>query len=191
MKETKRRISNLKQHTTKATLPVSDIYGRGETRDDDAIYWVSLAAGIDEKYSRIYRLLNVEDGMAVSTDGRRMHLAPCECLEDGTYYIASRSAKGVELVRIEPAEIFPYIWRQLVPRLDGVDCVDLAVWRDYPEGVIAKVSAELQMPWAANREYLIHALAMDENPRLRVRDSVSPALIEKNGRVAVVMPIRV
>jgi hypothetical protein len=84
------------------------------------LLWVASVASKDSTRYSIHQIIHIEGGWAVATDGKSLHCARVEHIEDGDYRIYRQNKTVLEMEMVEVGEInFPN-WQQVIPGGGGI-----------------------------------------------------------------------
>lgn len=90
--------------------------------------FVAQAADLTKgNYHKALRHILVEEGIAYATDGKRLHYAPTDILEDGLYLILKRLKKELHVEKVhDPQFTFPNVQRVIPTEFEKTDTFSFA-----------------------------------------------------------------
>ena len=169
-----------------------------------ALKFVALAMCKDATRPNI-NCVYVDDKNIVATDGRRLHMIPCNpdyMIPAGSYRIISNNAAGIIIDRIEDSAvgIFPN-YKMVIPGGDGHVLGYKVCGRPNKldkgallGNVYSQILGAAAAGYCLNTEYLAQALVYPEGfNQITVKDTGTATLLLSNvdtGAAAVIMPIR-
>ena len=126
--------------------------------------WVASARIAKDDYRAMMEVVHVEDGQAIATDGRRIHIAKLPMvkepdkiehpiLPDGDYQVLAETKKSIALGRVESVG-YPN-WKKVIPTGEIEREVDFYI-RDKSKIniMVAELIVQCGAPGAVNAEFL-------------------------------------
>lgn len=160
-------------------------------QDFEELRWLNKA--INPKIAnKSLRVIHVEGGEAVATDGHRMHVAQTS-LDDGNYIVELSNAKKIILQQVNLETPFPD-YKMVLPKEKREVYAKHDVCANHTSLAIAAIIRELSKQWAVNIDYLIDALDNFKQYQWRIYIADSGATekvyLENNKCKALIMPLK-
>ncbi|MCP4262795.1 MAG: hypothetical protein GY774_35600 [Planctomycetes bacterium] len=172
-----------------------------QRQDYNSLYWLTSVSGAKSDVRHHINTIHIDSGVAVKTDGSRLHVA---CLEgdfpDGDYEIIKRTKSEIVINLAEKEGDWPEwerVFKDCPVPFNGTDFqFDIFVDEDFMGGSLARFYRDFHaggdVKPLVNADFIEAALEGFNNALVWFTDVESPLFFVDSGmdRVAVLMPLR-